>query len=116
MTPAADAFGIGSQQDVDNMPGTEALACARDAREDLLGGDGRISEVFQLIQTEIARRTVWFGVLLPKVFGQLAVPAMNPGAKSAHLFEQVAGRDDDLCVGACFGGAFFDQRVPAHYV
>src|SRR5262245_38183759 len=100
MTPAADAFGVGSQQDVDNMLGTEALACARDAREDLLGGDGRISEVFQLVETEVAgcavfhlvdtqtaRRAFWFGVLLPEVFGQFAVPATNPGAESAHVLE-----------------------------
>src|SRR5262245_4157087 len=116
MTPAAHAFGIGTQQDVYNMLGTEALAYARHARENLLAGDGCIRDVFQFVETEIACCAVWFGVLLPEVFGQLAVPAMNPGAESAHLFEQIAGCGDDLSTRAGFGGALFDQRFPAQHI
>src|SRR5262245_31520579 len=98
------------------MLGAKALACAGHARENLLGGDGRISKVFQLVETEIARRATSLGVLLSEVFGQFAVPAMNPVAESAHLFEQVGGCRDDLSSGAGFGGALFDQRFPAQHV
>jgi hypothetical protein len=110
VAPAANAFGVGAQQHVDNMLGAEALAGTRHAREDLLRGDGRISEAFHFVETEIARRAVSFGVLLPEVFGELAVPAMSSGAKSTHVFEQVASRGDHLAAGAGLGGAFFDQR------
>src|SRR4029450_4634840 len=107
---------LGTQHNVDNMLGAEALACARHAREDLLRGDGRVSEAFHFVETEIACRAVSLVILLPEVFGQPAVAAMNPGAKSTHLFEQVAGRGDHLAAGAGVGGAFFDQRFRARDV
>ena len=116
MAPAPNSFGIRAQQNIDDVLGAEALACAGDARKDLLRRNGGVCQPFDFVEADVACPAIRLCEFLAEIFGQFAVAAMDAGAKAAHVIEQIARGGDNLVGRRRLRRRFFNQRFPAHHV